>query len=434
MVALVCALLTYVNGKAEGTMPSNIVNGAESDSVRISLVTCYPGSEIYELYGHSAIRVVIEHSKQTAEGYNVFTPRQDIVFNYGIFSFDEPNFAYRFAKGVANYCLEYYPFNYFIAQYKERGSRVEEQVLNLSPEQKQKMLNLLFENAKEENKYYRYNYILDNCSTRPRDIIEKVVGESLQWGEAGNSEDNTFRKIMHRYDHNYAWEVLGIDLALGHRIDEPITLREKHFVPMLLEQSLLGATMQLNGKRVKVAEAPQVLVDGSVEGNVEDATPWYIHPLAWATVLLLITVAVTVRDYLHTTLSRWYDSILMLLFALLGCVIYFLIFVSVHEATSPNWVSYWANPFYLVPLVLIWIRPAYRVLYWYTYINLSILVVLLVAGWCLWQDYNEAFYPLIASMIIRQGYFIYLYRRIFARSAKEPQISEEEETDTDNDE
>lgn len=430
---MVCALLACINGWAEsGAMSSMTSNNTQEDSLRISLVTCYPGPEIYELYGHSAIRVVIVPSKQNIEINNMCVHSQDIVFNYGIFSFDEPNFAYRFAKGVANYCLEYYPFNYFIAQYKERGSRVEEQVLELTTEQKQKMLSLLFENAEEENKYYRYNYILDNCSTRPRDIIEKVVGESLQWGEAGNSKDDTFRKIMHRYDHNYAWEVLGIDLALGHRIDEPITLREKHFVPMLLEQSLIGATMQVNGKRIKVADTPQVLVEGSTEGTVEAATPWYIHPLAWASVLLLITIAITVYDYRHSTLSRWYDSILLMLFAVLGCVIYFLIYVSIHEATSPNWVSYWVNPCYILPLVLIWIRPAYRVLYWYTYINLSILVVLLVAGWCLWQDYNATFYPLIASMALRQGYFVYLYRRIFAHSAKEESQPSEEYIDTDN--
>ncbi len=104
------------------------------DSVRISLLTCAPGSEIYALFGHSAIR------------YENPEKDQDWVFNYGMFSFKEPNFVMRFVKGETDYQLGVVPFRYFETEYALRGSSVYQQVLNLTDEEKAKLISLLEEN------------------------------------------------------------------------------------------------------------------------------------------------------------------------------------------------------------------------------------------------------------------------------------------------
>ena len=99
---------------------------AQQDSVRVSLLTCAPGTEIYELFGHTAIRY-----ENPAEG-------KDLVFNYGIFSFNTPNFVLRFVKGETDYRLGVVPYSYFEGEYAVRGSSVYQQTLNLTDEEKQK--------------------------------------------------------------------------------------------------------------------------------------------------------------------------------------------------------------------------------------------------------------------------------------------------------
>ena len=137
-----------------------------NDSIQFSLLTCSPGTEIYSLFGHTAIR------------YRNFTQNRDLVFNYGMFSFSTPNFIYRFVKGETDYQLGINTFESFETEYYFRGSKVYQQVLNLTDAEKLELEKLLFENYRPENRVYRYNYFYDNCTTRARDQIEKS-GNSL---------------------------------------------------------------------------------------------------------------------------------------------------------------------------------------------------------------------------------------------------------------
>ena len=102
------------------------------DSIRISLLTCAPGSEIYALFGHSAIR------------YENPSQNQDWVFNYGLFSFKDPNFVFRFVKGETDYQLGVIPYPYFEAEYAMRGSSVYQQELNLTEAEKMKLIQLFY--------------------------------------------------------------------------------------------------------------------------------------------------------------------------------------------------------------------------------------------------------------------------------------------------
>ena len=167
---------------------------AVSDSVpRVSLVTCHAGSVMYELCGHTAIRVQVGN--------------EDLAVNYGLFEFQTENFAIKFLKGETDYRVGAYPFSYFLHNYVREDRRVVEQELNLTPEQAWRLVDLLIVNMRPENCVYRYNYVKNNCATKPVDVIEMAVGDSIKFSQPDfeGAENWTFRREMRHFHKNYDW-------------------------------------------------------------------------------------------------------------------------------------------------------------------------------------------------------------------------------------
>ena len=134
-------------------MKSNGPAADGHDSIRISLLTCAPGEEIYSLFGHTAIRY-----ENPSQGI-------DVVFNYGLFSFNTPNFILRFSLGETDYQLGATDYAHFAAEYAFFGRSVWQQTLNLTEREKAELIRLLQENYRPENRVYRYNFFYDNCAT-----------------------------------------------------------------------------------------------------------------------------------------------------------------------------------------------------------------------------------------------------------------------------
>ena len=205
----------------------------QRDSIRFSLLTCAPGPVVYELFGHTAIR------------YQNFTRSTDIVFNYGMFDFDTPNFSYRFAKGQADYQLGINSIDGFRRSYARRSSSVYEQELNLTANEKLRLQQALFVNYQPENRVYRYNYFYNNCTTCARDQIEKCINGKVIYpeGQTGKS----FRSVIHEYTVRSPWDELGIDLLLGAEADEEIGVREQMFAPFYLRDFFAEAVVVTPG-------------------------------------------------------------------------------------------------------------------------------------------------------------------------------------------
>ena len=144
-------------------LPIGQTTANSNDSIRLSLLTCAPGEVIYTLFGHTAIRY-----ENPSQGI-------DVVFNYGLFSFDIPNFALRFSLGETDYRLGVIDYPHFAGEYAYFGRSVWQQTLNLNNEEKAELIRLLQENYRPENRVYRYNFFYDNCATRPRDKIEESI-------------------------------------------------------------------------------------------------------------------------------------------------------------------------------------------------------------------------------------------------------------------
>ena len=378
-------------GSREMSVPTAIETHIQAE---ISLVTCYPGSRNYELYGHTMIRVQIEG--------------QDLLFNYGIFNFKQSGFIYRFVKGDCDYSLAAYPMQYLTQGYEDR--KIVEQVLDLDDAQKVDIISFLWNNVQPENAVYRYGWAYNNCATKPRDIIENAVGGSLEYGNPKRGEA-TFRSIMAFFDKNYPWQQFGIDMVLGYDLDHKLDYREQMFSPIILMEAMADATQERDGKRIPVVKATNILVEGGDEGAVLGPTPMVLTPMFVLTLLLVIVLALTIKERLGKRHYRWLDSVVFGVYGLVGVLVAFLTFVSSHYGTSSNLHIVWLHPLLLLPAILEWIKRM-RPLVAIIHVVNALLIVLLAAGWYwLPQSGNMALVPMAGISLIRSVNYVIALKR-----------------------
>lgn len=304
--------------------------------LRVSLLTCGPGNEIYEYYGHSAIRVVRTDSAQC-----------DLVFNYGVFDFDSDNFALRFALGKTDYLCQCQPTKYFLASYERSGRFVDEQVLNLSQEEAHRLFAALIENTQPENATYRYNFFYDNCATRVRDIIEKNLDAKIQYPQ--RPTERSLRDAVHFYCAGDKWATFGQDLLLGSQADLPASGRELQFVPLIMAQDFGVATMfDKNGFFHALTISSQRII----EAKPRTATPAFpLSPLGVATILLAFAIIGGIIEYRKGKIFWPADTAMLLVQGLGGAVVAFMFFFSTHPTVNSNWLVWILNP---LPLIGIW--------------------------------------------------------------------------------
>ena len=377
---------------------------AAQQDTTVCFVNVYPGPEIYELEGHSAIAVFIDG-------------QEPVAYNFGVFDFNAPNFVYRFVKGETDYKAVEMPWKYFLWPYFNQQRRVVAHELNFDSGQKARLISLLRENVKPENATYRYNYVKDNCATRPLRAVETAAGDSIRLApgeiEANSSIPVTFRNVMRHYHRNYPWYQFGIDLALGHGLDAPIDSRELAFAPAALAE--MAPEITSDGKRVFADGV--ALTPGEPEGTACGPTPWWLTPIAAGTAVALLALALSVRDILHRRLSRWFDCLFYLTLGLAGCIIAFLVFISTHYAASPNWLLLWINPLCLAISVCIWFRRTYKALAILQWLNLAgIAAYLMLAAFGPLRP-NPAFFLFLTADAARALTFLIIPKNVFSKKA-----------------
>lgn len=386
-VLSVCALFLLASGvklKAE-----------TSDSVRISLLTCSPGTEIYSLFGHTALRYE--------------DPRKglDIVFNYGMFSFNTPNFIWRFVKGETDYQLGVTEYRYFEGEYAMRGSAVYQQALNLLPAEKEKLWQILENNYRKENRTYRYNCLFDNCTTRARDRVEDCIEGKIVYNE--DNRPLTFRDIIHQYTKGYEWSEFGIDLCLGSGIDEPIDYRKKMFAPFYLLNAVDGARILGNdgSERLLAGSVTEIIPPGA-----QDSERFLLTPMQAGWLLFVFTLLISIYGVWRRKMLWGVDIVLFGAAGLAGCVIAFLVFFSVHPAVSPNYLLLCLNPIHLFYLPFMVYFSIKRKKDWYHWVNLAVLTLFISLFWLMPQKFNPAVLPLAASLWIRSAsHLILMYKK-----------------------
>jgi len=354
----------------------------------VSLLTAHAGAQIYQLEGHSALRI------RDPE-------RGDYVVNWGLFDFSAPNFVYRFVKGETDYMAGACDTERFLDIYRREGRKVVEQRLDLSPAEAMKIRDLTDVNLRPANRTYRYNYVLDNCATRPFAVIETAIGDTLKLAAPGlpPQASSTFRGAMRHYHSNYPWYQFGIDLALGSGIDSPITPRRLSFSPEALETMLAGAVRSsgqpIVSETITIIDAPAAILP---------PTPIWLSPMLWSIIVFVTSIACSatqLRKGMPGLAAKFFDTVFFSLSGICGLILTFLIFISTHEATSPNLLYLWINPLCFAGAILIWSKKWEKLLNSYQFVNFVLLIALAVAFACGAQSPNPAFIPLIAADGVR---------------------------------
>jgi hypothetical protein len=222
------------------------------DPLRVFVMTMGPGDHPFFRFGHNAIWIRDEAAIT------------DRVYNFGTFRFDSPRLILDFLGGRLNYWLSVAPLPRVIAEYGHENRSVDVQELNLSPAEKLDLRTALDINARPENRLYKYDYFLDNCSTRVRDAIDRLVAGELH-ASARRPARMTLRDHALRMSAQPLWLYLALDIVLGPKVDEPIDRWAEMFLPGELAR---GLDVQVT--RTGVIQA--ALSDGAGAGEPSAAT------------------------------------------------------------------------------------------------------------------------------------------------------------------
>lgn len=366
---VVCLLAVQLSGRSEAPILS--------DEASISLITCSPGNELYSLFGHSAMRV-------TDPEMNM-----DIVFNYGTFSFNE-DFYFNFAMGKLNYQLSVSPYDRFVRAYHDEGRGIIEQTLNLDSTQRQAVFDFLDWNYQPENKYYLYDFFYDNCSSILRDVLDTSLQGQVVFADLTEPTSPSFRNIIDRYLIYHPWGDFGIDLGLGLPCDKIASSREYMFLPDKLLEAYDHATIN---------DAPLVETKKTVLEPVGLTESWSLTqpiPLFW--ILFGVIALLSAIGYRKGRLLKGIDVMLFVIYGAVGALIFFLWFITDHNATANNFNMLWAWPTHILAIPLLFFQKT-RKAYWIIYGGL--LVLTLITFPFLPQMLHMATIPLMMTMLLR---------------------------------
>lgn len=242
--------------------------GAQGQAVRgdgseltVYLMTMGAGDFVWERFGHNAIWV-----RDDLAG-------TDVAYNYGMFSFDQDGFLLRFVRGHMDYWMEGFDADLTARAYVGQNRSVWAQELNLTPAQRAELRDFLEWNARPENRVYRYDYYRDNCSTRVRDAIDRVLGGQLRAQTEAVSSGATYRDHTRRLTADDALVYTGLLAGLGQPVDREISVWEEMFLPLGLRERLRQVTVDDGaGGRAPLVRA-EIELYASTRGDSEPEVP-----------------------------------------------------------------------------------------------------------------------------------------------------------------
>ena len=352
----------------------------DSSHIRVSLLTCTPGEELYSTFGHTAIRITDSNSVN------------DIVFNYGTFNFEDPGFYTKFIRGKLLYYLSAEKFEDFKYAYQAANRGITEQVLNLDAAEKIRITEALYLNIKPENSSYQYDFFFDNCTTRPRDLLVRSKNNPGVF-KAVMPEGTRFREAIHQYlDQNgKAWSKLGIDLLLGLPTDAVMTVSKSQFLPDNLMKTLDSS----NHQRQWVVSRQELYPYAPPSGAHSIFTPAVVFSLFFL-VIFLLGLSTNKKVI---SIVQGFDGLFFFIVGAIGFLLIFMWTATDHDMCRYNYNLLWAIPTHLVMSFFThskktWVRQYFALT--------AVLGVLLLFAWFfLPQELNNAFLPILLLLIYR---------------------------------
>ncbi|MBO7502420.1 MAG: DUF4105 domain-containing protein [Paludibacteraceae bacterium] len=284
-------------------------------TITIWLLTCAPGEELYSRYGHTAIRV-----QDTETGI-------DLCYNYGTFSFNTDHFYWKFVKGETYYMLSDLPTSLFMEEYRYDRRTVYEQELDLTENEKLALAIALRENCRPENAEYLYNFVYDNCATRPFRLLQDVLQDSLQTTYTG-WEGTSFRTALRHYTHPHSVINGLINMIFGPRANQPMSKEDALFLPEQLMFHIQYTTRKNGQPLVKNAHIAPFQIR---------QTHWWETIYPYLAIFAICMTLLSLYDRKRGKLSWGVDVVLGTFYALLLALVVFLRFFSLHPLVGFDW-------------------------------------------------------------------------------------------------
>ncbi|WP_248723482.1 DUF4105 domain-containing protein [Seonamhaeicola sp. ML3] len=359
-----------------------------SNSAEISVLTVGPGSSLNDAFGHSAFRV-----KDTNNNL-------DVVYGYGEYDFEAPNFYLKFAQGKLNYLLSKDQFSRFYQRYVYYNRTIKEHVLNLSQKEKQDLCNYLANNYKPENRRYLYEFFFDNCATRIKDVVNIATEDNITYNNPEEFEAKTFRYLIYDHVDRNSWGSLGIDIALGSVIDRQATPEEHMFLPENIYKFFEVATKKDGSALVKNSNTIFTQIPRKPSDSV------FSSPLFILGIVSLFILYITYKDFKKRKRTIWLDIVLFALTGLIGILILLLWFATDHKGTHQNYNFLWAFAFNIIMIgQLLKSKPKQ----WFVkYLKfLVIMLCLMTLHWIIGvQVFAIALIPLMIAIFVRYAYLV----------------------------
>ena len=347
-----------------------IAQDSSKAALQISILTCAPGEDVYTAWGHTAIRI-IDSSKQT-----------DIVYNFGTFDFNTPNFLLEFIKGNLNYFLSADNFQNFILEYQYYGRSIKEQVLILTDAEKINWQNALLKNLEGNNRYYLYNFITDNCTTRVKDGFYQFASNQVPPSTIKSYRTHV---VEAPYQQGIPWIGLGIDVLLGAVSDKAPTAIQAGFLPDLLFDQLAAQTSH-------IASTQNYEFTKTTPTKPTD-------PIYYIVGLIILYLFVGRWNARWAVIAaKMIDVSLLFIFGLGGLLLVYMSVFSKHTACHDNFNIAWIHPFYFIALILYFMKPI-----WAGYLGRIFFIAaigLIVVSYWLPQSFSSSVYLLMGLALV----------------------------------
>lgn len=379
----------------------NLSNGQVQLSVysEVSIVTAGPGTEIFETFGHAAIRIKDP------------VLQLDVIYNYGMFDFNAPNFNLNFVKGTPYYSLGKQRFSHFISSYNFQKRWVKQQVLNLSQSEKQAYFLYLENNARPENRDYLYDPYYNNCATKLRDITTDILRNKVTFKALDSRKKNyTLRELMQQEIPWNTWGSLGINIALGSELDKIATENQYMYLPDYVYQKFKVATTIQNKEVVPlVKKEVDLLLHPEKQYKSALVSPFLLFML-----LGLLGFLITYKDHTNLKRTKWFDSLLLFATGILGSLVLFLWCFTNHSTAPNNFNFLWA---FAPNLLVAFLRLNKTWKRWFSlyFKFLALLLFVMLVFWVLGiQSFPLAIIPFLILLFVRyiylQHYFSSLHK------------------------
>lgn len=352
---------------------------------KISVLTSGPGDVLYSAFGHSAFRV-----RDVSLGI-------DVVYNYGVFDTSGENFYLKFSKGRMDYKLERRGYKSYLRSYEIENRWVNEQILDLSVAEKNKLFKFLEINNLPENKVYQYDYFLNNCATKIWEVLKHNFGEQLFFDETYITNQFTFRELIRQNIKTNSWGAFGIDLALGSVIDRKATPKEHLYLPDYVMRQLKVA--HLNDSPITVKE--ESLLEAVTK---EPTSGFFISPLFFILIISIGVLIATYSDFIRKRRRRWLDFGIFIFTGLAGLILFFLWFMTDHIWTVGNYNILWAFPLNFILAFLILRKSIAPWVQKYTLGLVGLLLLMILLWMFSVQAFTPVLIPLLVALTIRYFY------------------------------